>query len=52
MVVDLRNMNQKKLKQEKIMADQKQTEEQYETEVKFYNRYNIFVYPFFSTDTR
>jgi hypothetical protein len=33
-------MNQKKLKQEKIMADQKQTEEQYETEVKFYNRYN------------
>ena len=35
MVVELKSLNQKKPKQEKIM-----TEEQYETEVKFYPKYN------------
>ena len=35
MVVELKSPNQKKLKQEKKMA-----EEQYETEVEFYTRYN------------
>ena len=33
MVVELRSLNQKKLKQEKIMSE-------YETQVAFYQRYN------------
>ena len=35
MVVELKSPNQKKLKQEKTMAEQ-----QYETQVAFYQRYN------------